>query len=230
MEIFQNSFLKLCRAKHHIQELQATLDPYFSDSPIVVTETYVVPTADGFEGGGKAEYKALPKMTGPIIGDIIHNLRACLDLMASDLAVAVSGTSNGVYFPFAAKADELDGQIKRKRFELCGSDAVDILKTLQPYKGGNVELRAIHDLDILDKHQAVLPNPQPKHKVFELKFERDASGQDLACVEVPTVPEVELVFAKNTGLDGRELIQTLKELVELCETILERFVALHPVK
>jgi hypothetical protein len=44
---------------------------------------------------------------GAIVGDIIHNLRAALDLAACDLVRIRGGNDNGVYFPFCNEPDEL---------------------------------------------------------------------------------------------------------------------------
>jgi hypothetical protein len=50
----------------------------------------------------------------------------------------------------AAWIDEL------KLANRCGNDVVKVLKSLQPYKGGNKLLRTIHDMDIADKHQSLI--------------------------------------------------------------------------
>ncbi len=93
-----------------------------------------------------------------LIGDAIHNMRAALDLMACDLVRLNGKRFDNVSFPFAQTASALEQQIKDKNFKRAHPDAVALLRSLKPYKDkGDVALRAIHDLDIMDKHQALLP-------------------------------------------------------------------------
>ena len=45
----------------------------------------------------------------------------------------------------------------KKNFDRAGPDAVRLLRTYRPCTGGNATLRALHDLDVQDKHQAFIP-------------------------------------------------------------------------
>ncbi len=89
-------------------------------------------------------------------GDIIHNLRSALDHVAITAVESNGGDSKGVYFPFAADEAGLEDQIRSKKFNRASAAAIDLLRQLKPYKGGNDRLRALHDLDISDKHKALI--------------------------------------------------------------------------
>ena len=95
-----------------------------------------------------------------------------------------------------------------------------MLLTFRPYKGGNARLRAIHDLDINDKHRAVLET----EKVMNIQLSgyydiTDLSKHSLS-LEGSTI---EHLFSADSSLAKMPIIQTLKELVELVEGILNAF-------
>jgi hypothetical protein len=228
MIVFANSHAKLGRAKRHIAELRDCLKPYFAKGAVNISNT----TIKGGEFSCIANYEALPADVPLILGDIFHNLRTSLDLMASELARTTSGDHKGVYFPFAYQESALDEQIKLKKFHKCGQAAVDQLKALRPYKGGNEDLRAIHDMDIMDKHVALLPDVKPSHTLFSFTLALDEQGQVVPTILPPAEDELDvvLVFPEGSALAGREMFQTLEDLVNLCEGILKRFIALDKAK
>lgn len=174
-----------------------------------------------------------PEMTAALIGDIIHNLRTSLDHMASELARLNQQSDKGVYFPFAENVHGLEEQIRNKNFRRCGRDAVDLLRTFRPYRGGNAELRAIHDLDVTDKHRSLVPRAEARlsrARTFKwegppFRNEEGVLGRKLQWI-APEVESIFYVFPDGSDLARRPLIDTLKEMVGLCEGILEAFAAL----
>jgi hypothetical protein len=101
-----------------------------------------------------------PTRLAPIVGDIIHNLRSALDLLACDLARMNGRTSRTAmaetWFPiFGSEAEFRNGADKKIR-HLSPADQ-EIIRALKPYKGGNDTLWQLHQLDILDKHRLILP-------------------------------------------------------------------------
>lgn len=220
-EIFEDSTLKVQRAKRHIQELTDVIDTWNRESP--PEWNFELKHSENGEFAVKfdAHLPAIPKVFGAIIGDIIHNLRAALDLMATALVIKTGGNGAGVYFPFADDQTNLDDMIKRRNFHRAGDRAVDLLKTLEPYKGGNLLLRAIHDLDVDDKHRNIIEqmkqNTSPVIQFREGKLPTVAPDS-----ESPTT----LTLGKDSPLAEREIIQTLHEMVELVEGIIEAFAAL----
>jgi hypothetical protein len=161
---FEAPKLKLERARFHLKELESEVTAYFSRKPMVL----VVEKPKGFEQLGSHSWtvrfrEPVPKHIAPVIGDVVHNLRASLDLLACDLVRLAGKSTKEVKFPFCDNPDKLDFFIKERKFYRAGPEAVALLKTLKPYKGGNIALRAIHDLDIRDKHEALIRLPLAEH-------------------------------------------------------------------
>jgi hypothetical protein len=145
--------MKIRRARRHILELEDELSRYLSRWPITVT--YEPTFGDFIEFS--IELKEMPPLDWPaIIGDVVHNLRAALDLLANDLVRLNQKSTKGVYFPFARDASDLDTMIKARNMNRAAPEVVELIRSMAPFSGGNHALRAIHDLDIQDKHQALI--------------------------------------------------------------------------
>lgn len=78
--------------------------------------------------------------------------------MPSNALVRLKGKSErSVRFPFARSAAEFDDQLKESNLRRAGPEVVEAIRSLKPHKEGNAALRYIHDLDVIDKHQMMLP-------------------------------------------------------------------------
>jgi hypothetical protein len=223
----RSALLKLRRAKKHAAELEQFTADYLASEPVKITYFYEGPFDP--EKGPRFHLG----IRGPggdfacILGDVIHNLRATLDLMANDLVRLKGESTDDVYFPFCEHAGYIDKMITKRHFDRAGDDAVKLLKQFAPYRGGNAALRAIHDLDIQDKHQCLIP------LVFggfspTMRFSIDDNG-------VASLTEVKedlswktpsLAFPAGTELEGQPIFPTLHNLVELVDGVVEAFAAL----
>jgi len=141
--------MKLNWAKHRIGEFEWIMKNYENSKPIIIkyTDTQIILERE----------KRYPEEMPLVLGDAIHNLRTSLDLLASDVVRLNGGSSKEVYFPFAPNAAELENQIKRKNFNRAAPAAVNLLRQIAPHREGNKHLRGLHDLDVMDKHQLILP-------------------------------------------------------------------------
>lgn len=235
VEPFKASFVKLARAKKLVNELEQIVADYIGTNPV---EFNVGPSPpDSGIAGVRIEFsgqKPVPDELGSVFGDVIHNLRAALDLMACDLCKLKGASTKDVYFPFCESVSQLPKMIIKRHFDQAGPEAVRLLHELQPYKGGNTALRAIHDLDIQDKHQMLIVTPMSfASPILELhdgsgNYYRDEHGR-LAprVVGDPTKPsEIRLQFPPDGALAGKDLIPTLHELVETTAGVIEAFKAL----
>ncbi len=109
--------------------------------------------------------------------------------------------------------------IAKRHFDRAGTAAVQLLKELKPYKGGNVALRAIHDLNVRDKHRTLIV-----HAVSSISPRMQMTPAGLMPVGEPTKPsEVKLVFPLDCALAETDLIPTLHELVDLASSVVEAF-------
>jgi hypothetical protein len=165
-----------------------------------------------------------PEHLGAIIGDIVHNLRAALDLTACDMIRAAEGKDANVdraYFPFCQGAEDLDDMIRARQFHRAGERAVQVLRGLKPYRGGNAALRAIHDLDIQDKHTS----PILAKTTVSIPIVRtvDNHGTITRIAFGPNLSKITVVFPPGSVLAGQEIIPTLHKLVELALGVIETF-------
>jgi len=246
---FEASDLKIARTKKHLQELDAEITSFFSTKPFrLVVEPWELNEKLGYVT--HAWVVRISGMLAPtvstIIGDIFHNLRTSLDVLACDLVRIAGKSDKGVYFPFCDDATGLPEMIKRRNLHRAGPEVVKIISDLKPYRGGNDALRAIHDMNILDKHRALVPviaggaspaamigfNPAQPTNVPSIKSKIHRDGQYL--VVMPPVsnlpPGTELfaewviIFGTEAGpLAGCEVIKTINHLMHLTESIVQLF-------
>ena len=212
-DLFAASRVKVDRAKQFIHELQIELDSYTNRDPNTARLKGDNTTTD-------ISADEMSLVPGAIIGDAVHNLRTALDLMASELARLNKRNAKTVYFPFATSAYEYDAAITRNDFRKCGEDAVYLLKTFKPYRGGNERLRAIHDLDMQDKHTALVPTRRDMSVTIDTQHQLDSPEAGPAAI---IGKDITYAFPEGGIMGGRDIIETLKEFVEIVDGILEAF-------
>lgn len=227
---------KLLWGRHRIGEFGWLVQQYQDSNPVVQKHT---PTDIIVE-----REISPPAELALVLGDAIHNLRASLDLLAAALVLRNGRSVKGVYFPFAATADGLDDQIRQKKFDRAGKPAVELLKRVAPYRGGNELLRGLHDLDILDKHQLIIPAFQGfTMRGFKLKgstgemtgdITGPGDGVSISATPVDTLTweSLEFVVAFGDGVpsvfQGKAVLASLDGLAALVEDVIEAFAACPP--
>jgi hypothetical protein len=244
---FDASRLKIGRAQQHLGELERSVSDFLARKPFVVLVEKPEEMPDYLDCVAWVARirEEVPNEWSPIIGDIVHNLRTALDLMACDLVRLNGKSASGVHFPFARSEAELSKHIKEKHIDRAGPQVVSEIRKLQPYEGGNLALRAIHDLDIVDKHQSLIamatgvvtagvtlylnghPNQIPQ---WQTLFDRE--GQRIVVMprspNIPIGSEVPslfaLVFSQVAGsFAGHEIIPTLHNFVQTIEGVVNLF-------
>jgi len=224
---------KLKWGRHRIREFAWILKQYEQANP--VTQKHI-----GSEIVVERQLSP-PDELALVLGDAIHNLRTALDLLAGDLVRRNRKNATGVYFPFAKSESDLDKQIRNKKFGRAGQAAVSLLRKLAPYRGGNEELRGLHELDIMDKHQLIIPVFQG-FQMFECRvkgpngvmafnvngpgdgFSISATSDDILTWDSLQFffvfsREVPVIFAEKPVVDTLERLATLVEgVVELFRT------------
>ena len=235
---FSASFVKIDRARKHIKELEGMAAEYLASKPAQVSMHK--PEPEMVDGKYRVAFrwdfkvKGAPEEMSAVLGDVLHNLRASLDLMACELCRMKGGTDDKVHFPFCDEEAELPGMIKRRTFDQAGPDAVKLLMELRPYKGGNTALRALHVLDVQDKHRLLIPGavgfagPAIQVRGDDGRVLMDEAGKPTAIVvgDPNAVTDLKLVFPPESALEGQEMIPTLHSLVETTTRIVESFKAL----
>jgi hypothetical protein len=199
--------IKIRRARQHLAELEATVEAYIATEPAKFETTVSKP---------KVQYvfsvTGVPDVVSAIIGDIVHNLRTSLDLLACELC-----HDEEAAFPFAKREETLEETIRATRFYKAGDEAVRLVREIKPYVGGDIALRAIHDYDIQDKHRAIILSPisaaTPVLDTWTWQIVGDPNKAS----------DLKLVFAVDSPFGQAELIKTMHELVELTARIVESF-------
>jgi hypothetical protein len=127
---FSAPLIKIARARKHLAELEQQIEVYLSTEPARFTSASPL----------HLHIVLPPEHLGAIIGDVVHNLRAALDLVACEMIRAVEGEDanvDEVSFPFCRRVDDLEGIIRRRQFHRAGEQAVQVLRGLNPYRDGN---------------------------------------------------------------------------------------------
>jgi hypothetical protein len=185
---------KINRAKKHLAELEAEIAAYHRGNPYhIVTDKDTEP---GYELYRFVFIKPIPCSLGSVIGDVIHNLRAALDTLATALVIANGEKSTAIirktYFPIGASEAIFE---KKLPDDLAGaSDAArEMVKGLKPYKGGTDAFYRLHQLDILDKHSALIPVGASNTRVG-IKFPTAHMFETMGVTDKSEIPELPFVF------------------------------------
>lgn len=242
--LFQSARLKIKRAHHHVRDLNAQLTAFCNSNfyRIIVDK-------DAKTGQSLLKLEMTQNfpsdVAAPIIGDAIHNTRSALDHMMCDI-VAHEGNVKTKYtkFPFDDSRQKLIDRINGGLIQRVRSDIIDlIVDEIRPYKdsGGDEGLCALHDLDITDKHELLIPSfTVSKVDGICVKGGKTAlnnlsvtpmlgwqaclfAGVDNLEITNQGQPTVHIAFAKNNPFWGQSVIPTLLQLVESVSGILDIF-------
>lgn len=146
-------FLKLQWAEKRLRELDVLLNSFRSHpQPFVIEED------------PETKWKLYRLASNPVVdpaipllaGDILQSLRSALDYMANALVVANGEKpTRDTSFPISEKTPLAKGYEASFAGKVAGmrQDAVDLIKRIKPYKGGNPYLWPIHELNNRDKHR-----------------------------------------------------------------------------
>ena len=228
------SYLKIARAKKHLAELEQVIQAYIETNPVRYETTVSDPEIVGTKEDGtplrharitfKFDQDAIPEEMSAIVGDIVHNLRSALDLMATELCRAEDDAEDETHFPFAKKESEFGNRVSKTGFWRAGPEAIMLMSEFAPYEGGNAVLRAIHDLDIRDKHKRLIINAITFGTPI---IDIGPAGNRHPVPKIigdPTKPsELKLFFPQDTALATQELVPTLHLMVETTASIVEAF-------
>jgi hypothetical protein len=249
---FDASSLKLARAAKHLEELKVAASDYLALNPVrIVVEPFPhMEKSHGTQAWIARIDKPVPFEFSAIIGDVVHNLRAALDLLACDLVRLAGKPIRSVYFPFCEGHADLLDTIKKRNLHRAGPDVVAVVRSLKPYKGGNIALRAIHDMDIADKHQAMLPvigattvplgsilQLPPEHQLQTLSTIIAQDGQIVvglpASITSPPLgaelPSRFFLALQNApGIGNREMFEALHDLTKAADGVFDALTALRP--
>ena len=157
MSVVPGYRLKIERAERHTREVAEVVQTFLANNP------YSIVKEDDPSAGQRVWklriHKCVPAELSAIVGDAIHNARSALDL----IAVAVVRhcqpdrvSYNHVKFVIRKSREEFEAALL-SNIKGASSEARRIFEDLKPYKGGDEAFWRLHQLDILDKHKALIP-------------------------------------------------------------------------
>ena len=154
---FKGSRFKLARAKCHLAEIRAFVEGYIS------RKNYSVRFHEEVKGKTIIAWLSVKEPMpvfdwAVIIGDVVHNLRSCLDLIACSLVRLEDEPSicEWTSFPIFETAEEFGKKVEGK-IRGAHAEAIDIIKGLEPHGEGNVLFYQLSMLDNIDKHRLLIP-------------------------------------------------------------------------
>lgn len=149
------AFAKLKRAETHIADLNRAVEAFSASHPYkIVSNVY-----DGKQIW-RFQPDCIPDDIEAIAADAIHNIRTPLDKMLTALAEKRASKKGkrhrGISFPTGRDLDGFKGALARQE-EYFAGDVIEFLRSTEAYPGGKGRLLfAIHDIDLGDKHHAIL--------------------------------------------------------------------------
>jgi hypothetical protein len=123
---------------------------------------------------------------------------------------------------------------------------VALIRSFKPYKGGNEALYGLHDLDLTDKHRALVPilnmvgmpdlafhseSGDLLGGFFNCSFGPIEDGKILLTCPLPTNlqvgneigPAIEVAFDHSGPFRGEPVLKTLQQLIQLVDGIVKTF-------
>jgi hypothetical protein len=172
---FKGSRLKLKRAYKHIGELEAWVAGLMRAN-IDAARAFKA----GNPGGSHAQIAVIRPVgfsedAAPIVGDVVHNLRAALDLAASAIVTAGNEDPIETYFPLGDTRDNIIKHGSYLQIERLAPNLANlIVDHIKPYKAENYPLWALNRLDRKDKHRVLVPTiTRSMHLVIGIREEQE---------------------------------------------------------
>jgi len=246
LDHFSASRKKIERAKKHIEDLNSLLAAFVS------SDFYTVSVEKNIQRRAHFLRFDIDKSPFPfhdaalVVGDALHNLRSALDLLYYGTVV---NPSNWTRFPIfdtrEILVDRIGGALKKKQITSSVHDL--ILDTVKPYHAGNYTLWALHDLNIRDKHQLLVPVVK-LFKFYGVRLEDDkqapVNGRTFYLMDASSrirLPDCTTVILKEKGhasgvilfdfgtaFQNESVIPALNGVAEEVTRTIEAFEALRP--
>ena len=138
---------------------------------------FIIFTAHGYMPGVNMHVKSRKRLPGQhptyeipfdaltAAGDVVHNLRGALDHLAYQLTKAnrprtTDDEFRNIYFPISKDKTAHEKAMKSYK-KFFGAEAIKLIDSFKPYKGGNEALSRLHSLNNLSKHRLLLTMERP---------------------------------------------------------------------
>jgi hypothetical protein len=194
---------KVKRANHHIKDLEGLIRDFLDSKP------YEVFIEEDVQAGRKRHRLRIrrepPPSWGPVIGEVLFNLRSALDHLACQLVILGGGPcTHETEFPVAKNRQAFESRLGSVKG--AGKDAIKILRACKPYSGGNDLLWSLHQLNRVEKHRfPLVAFASYRNLIFNLKMTlpKDFPGGE----RIVAFPPLALIPADRGEplVDGAEL-------------------------
>lgn len=99
----------------------------------------------------------IPSNVKGFLGDVISNLRSCLDQATCALAEANGASVKNIYFPVATDSADFSSNNIRKKVAGLSADSIKLIDSFEPYGGGKGErFWLLSKLEAINKHQRIV--------------------------------------------------------------------------
>lgn len=240
-------------AKQHVDKLEREVREFADRNPYrIVVEPSFQPNNPAMISLAVRFREEMPDEFALLVGDALHNLRSSLDHLACCLVPG--GTSDPeCSFPFAKSESAFEQTMLSRPIRKAKPIAIDGIRKLKPYPGGNDTLYGLHLIDNLDKHRLLLPvigasglknsfvvkfGDLPGASVFDMKsfgIVGIKDGQKLVVLPKPTnvqlgdefEAEITILFGEGP-FKGTEAIGWLRQLTNYVRNVIEPFRGCFP--
>jgi hypothetical protein len=247
--MFEGPNLKIKRANKHISELEEAVE-LFSNGDSHGLRLYRDPGASEVMLD-YSQIKDTPCDWPLIIGDAIHNLRSALDLAIVEFIGSVGGAATKhTRFQFFNDRNHLVTSLEQAVLKGLPTVIEFLADKIQPYLTGDNPLKALHDLDIDDKHLLLIPILSVSWIGFEQiyiirpdgsihanlrgnKYGTTMGGKALNIVAFPAsntlkiegkiYPTFYICFGKGQAFENQPVIPTLRQLAQFVTETVEKF-------
>lgn len=144
-----------------------------------------------------------------MLGDILHNLRSALDIAVNEF-LERDQKRRVARFPFAQSDVLLKKEIKDSKCYMGGKALERAITNIKPFKGGNIALWTLHELNIQDKHRALIPAVM-HHQLPAMAPVVHEGKMKIATLQPQAFNQLE--FPQDSAFAGRELVEGLKEML-----------------
>jgi hypothetical protein len=185
-----------------------------------------------------------PEQWAPLVlGDAVHNLRSALDILYRQAVLFLGGNlTKHTKFPIVESAQVLARVLRSAGLKNeAGEKLVKLIRDeIKSYEGGNWHLCALNDLDVMDKHQFVIPvmelralyvcledEKQAEIRIGPLitskshKFRLKQSGN--LKFKSKSHAAAAILFPLGTPFEGQSVIPCLHQLSELASGVIGSF-------
>lgn len=182
MHPLDGSFLKLRRAKEHLNVVNDLMQGFQNRKPYRIVDSLIRDRQTGERLLRFKQFEDIPPDVPLVIGDICNNLRSALDHLLWQLWLLKKPSFNGnVFFPICDTEDSFKSQKTWSYIKGLSEVQRAAIESLQPYKTRNPALSLLRDINNSDKHRLI----QVIGVVVDVDRLRVTADQTRALIKVP---------------------------------------------